>query len=131
RLLTLATPRGLIGAITPRDGFFKKTLRGWRELVLQNHMIVVADLGIGVLDSATVRVAAYVIEHELSDNPTRFIDLVDIPEREDRLRAEVKTPQRVYDVRLSGFRLLPLSRFLYWLPARLWELFTTAEPLEN
>ncbi len=131
RLLTLANPRGLIGAITPRDGFFKKTLGGWRELVLQNHMTVVADLGIGVLDSATVRVAAYVIAHELSDKPTRFIDLVDVPEREDRLRVEVKTPQHVHDVRLSSFRLLPLSRFLYWLPARLWEIFTTAQPLEN
>jgi hypothetical protein len=131
RLLSLSNPRGLIGAITPRDGFFKKTLGGWRELVLQNHMTVVADLGIGVLDSATVRVAAYVIEHEISDNPTRFIDVVDLPEREDRLRGEIKTPQRVYDVRLSSFRLLPLSRFLYWLPARLWELFTTADPLEN
>ena len=131
RLLTLANPRGLIGAITPRDGFFKKTLVGWRELVLQNHMTVVADLGIGVLDSATVRVAAYVIAHELSDKPTRFIDLVDVSDREDRLRVEVKIPQHVHDVRLSSFRLLPLSRFLYWLPARLWEIFTTAKPLEN
>lgn len=131
RLLSLAAPRGLIGAITPRDGFFKKTLGGWRELILQNHLPVVADLGIGVLDSATVRVAAYVIAHESSDTPTRFIDLVDMPERETRLRTEVKAPQRVYDVRLSSFRLLPLSRFLYWLPARLWEIFTTAEPIEN
>jgi hypothetical protein len=131
RLLSLANPGGLIGAITPRDGFFKKTLGGWRELVLQNHMTVVADLGIGVLDAATVRVAAYVIEHRLSDAPTRFIDLVDIPEREERLRSEVKMPQRVYDVRLSSFRQLPLARFLYWLPPRLWEIFTTAEPLEN
>ena len=86
RLLTLASPRGLIGAITPRDGFFKKTLGGWRELVLQHHMTVVADLGIGVLDAATVRVAAYVIENRLTDAPTRFIDLVDIPDREERLR---------------------------------------------
>ncbi len=131
RLLSLANPRGLIGAITPRDGFFKKTLGGWRELVLQHHMTVVADLGIGVLDAATVRVAAYVIENRLSDAPTRFIDLVDIPEREERLRNEVKTPQRAHDVRLSSFRQLPLARFLYWLPSRLWVIFKEAEPLEN
>lgn len=131
RLLTLASPRGLIGAITPRDGFFKKTLGGWRELVLQHHMTVVADLGIGVLDAATVRVAAYVIENRLSDTPTRFIDLVDLPDREDRLRNEVRAPQRIHDVRLSSFRQLPLARFLYWLPSRLWEIFKDAEPLEN
>ena len=131
RLLTLASPRGLIGAITPRDGFFKKTLGGWRELVLQHHMTVVADLGIGVLDAATVRVAAYVIENRLTDAPTRFIDLVDIPDREERLRNEVREPQRIHDVRLWSFRQLPLARFLYWLPSRLWEIFKDAKPLEN
>ncbi len=131
RLLTLAGPRGLIGAITPRDGFFKKTLGGWRDLVLCHHMTLVADLGIGVLDAATVRVAAYVIENRSSDAPTRFIDLVDLPDREDRLLNEVRAPQRIHDVHLSSFRQLPLARFLYWLPARLWEIFKDAEPLEN
>ena len=61
RLLDIATPEALIGAITPRDGFFKKTLTGWRELILKNRMPIVADLGIGVLDAATVRVATYIL----------------------------------------------------------------------
>jgi len=131
RLLELANPGGLVGALTPRDGFFKKTLAGWRDLVLQNHMVVVADLGIGVLDAATVRVAAYVIAREQSPAQTRFIDLVDIPDRDIRLRLEVAKPQRAYDVRMSLFATLPLSRFLYWLPSRLWEIFTKEEALEN
>lgn len=131
RLLELSEPDGVLGAITPRDGFFKKTLLGWRELVLQHHMPVVADLGIGVLDAATVRVAAYVIAKTRSERPSRFLDLVDLPDREQRLRSEARTAQRAYDVQLSAFRLLPLCRFLYWLPRRLWEIYSSAEPLEN
>jgi len=131
RLLGLAEPGGLVGAITPRDGFFKKTLVGWRELVLAHHMPVVADLGIGVLDSATVRVAAYVIENAQSEASTRFIDVVDLPDRDLRLQSEVRTPQRLFDVKLRSFRVLPLVRFLYWLPVRLWEIYASAEPLEN
>ena len=122
---------GLVGAITPRDGFFKKTLAGWRELVLAHGLTVVADLGIGVLDSATVRVSAYVISSAPSDVPTRFIDLVDLPDRDKRLLAEVRSPQRVHDAPLRSFRFLPLARFLYWLPSRLWEVFAVAPPIEN
>ena len=131
RLLDLANPGGLVGALTPRDGFFKKTLTGWRDLVLQNHLVVVADLGIGVLDAVTVRVATYVIAREKSPDHTRFIDLVDLPDRNIRLKAEVAKPQRAYDVKMSLFTTLPLSRFLYWLPLRLWDIFTQEEPLEN
>jgi hypothetical protein len=131
RLLELVNPDGLIGVLTPRDGFFKKTLGGWRDLILKNHLAVVADLGMGVLDAATVRVAAYVIAQGARSAQTRFIDLVDISDRDTRLRTEVATPQRAYDIQLSLFSALPLSRFLYWLPSRLWEIFTKEDALEN
>jgi hypothetical protein len=131
RLLEFATPNGLIGAITPRDGFFKKTLVGWRELILRNQMSVVADLGIGVLDSATVRVAAYTIQKAQIARSTRFMDLVDVLDRDVRLKMEVRAPERFYDVQIDAFRALPLARFLYWLPRRIWEIYETSEPLEN
>jgi hypothetical protein len=131
RALALTHPNGIFGAITPRDGFFKKTLTGWRDLVLEHHLSVVADLGLGVLDAATVRVAAYVISKSKFDQPSHFIDLVDIPQRESRLLEEIRQPQRCFNVVTSNFRALPLSRFLYWLPKRLWEIYSSAEPLEN
>ncbi len=131
RVLALTHPHGLVGAITPRDGFFKKTLAGWRDLVLQHHLSLVADLGLGVLDAATVRVAAYVISQPKSDQPTHFIDLVDLPQRESRLLEEIRQPQRCFDIGAENFRSLPLCRFLYWLPSRLWHIYTAAEALEN
>ena len=57
-------PRGLLGAITSRTGFFLTTYRTWREEVLLQEAppIVVADLGHGVMDAAMVEAAAYCLE---------------------------------------------------------------------
>jgi Eco57I restriction-modification methylase len=56
--------RGRLGAITSRTGFFLKTFTAWREQVLLDRTFidVVADLGGGVLDTAMVETAAYVLE---------------------------------------------------------------------
>jgi hypothetical protein len=57
-------PRGMLGAITSRTGFFLSSFQKWREEVLLKEAppVVFADLGAGVLDSAMVEVAAYCLE---------------------------------------------------------------------
>jgi hypothetical protein len=52
------------GAITSRTGFFLRSFTRWREEVLleQTDIDFVADLGQGVLDTATVGTATYVLE---------------------------------------------------------------------
>jgi len=56
--------RGRLGAITSRTGFFLSSFKKWREEVLLTDAppAVVADLGYGVLDTAMVETAAYVLE---------------------------------------------------------------------
>lgn len=63
RGLDLLVPRGKLGAITSRTGFFLTTFRKWREEILlkEAEPLVVADLGYGVLD-AMVETAAYCLE---------------------------------------------------------------------
>jgi hypothetical protein len=63
RGLTLLAPRGKLGAITARTGFFLSSFKKWREEILlkEAEPIVVADLGYGVLD-AMVETAAYCLE---------------------------------------------------------------------
>ncbi len=58
-------PRGMLGAITSRTGFFLGSFQRWREEILlkEARPAVVADLGYGVLDTAMVETAAYVLEH--------------------------------------------------------------------
>ena len=64
RGLELLRPGGYLGAITSRTGFFLTTFRKWREEILlqEAHLIAMADLGYGVLDTAMVETAAYVMK---------------------------------------------------------------------
>lgn len=64
RGIELLGPRGRLGAITSRTGFFLSSFQKWREEVLlqQAPPVVFADLGYGVLDSAMVETAAWCLE---------------------------------------------------------------------
>jgi hypothetical protein len=64
RGVELLCPRGMLGAITSRTGFFLSSFQKWREEILLKEAppVVFADLGYGVLDSAMVEVAAYCLE---------------------------------------------------------------------
>jgi 23S rRNA G2069 N7-methylase RlmK/C1962 C5-methylase RlmI len=63
RGLELLRPGGYLGAITSRTGFFLTTFRKWREEILlqEAKLVALADLGYGVLDTAMVETAAYVL----------------------------------------------------------------------
>ncbi|WIG59039.1 MAG: hypothetical protein OJF49_001786 [Ktedonobacterales bacterium] len=64
RGLALLEPSGRLGAITSRTGFFLTSFQKWREdiLLTEARPIALADLGYGVLDTAMVETAAYVLE---------------------------------------------------------------------
>jgi hypothetical protein len=64
RGIQLLEPRGMVGAITSRTGFFLSSFQKWREeiLIKEAPPAVFADLGYGVLDGAMVEVAAYCLE---------------------------------------------------------------------
>jgi hypothetical protein len=63
RGLDVLVPRGRLGAITSRTGFFLSSFQKWREDILlkETDIAVFADLGYGVLD-AMVETAAYSLE---------------------------------------------------------------------
>ncbi len=63
RGLELLRPGGYLGAITSRTGFFLTSFQAWREEILlkEAQVITLADLGYGVLDTAMVETAAYVV----------------------------------------------------------------------
>ena len=68
RGLALLRPTGILGAITSRTGFFLVMFQKWREEILlkEGRLTVVADLGMGVLDTAMVETAAYCVERVAS-----------------------------------------------------------------
>jgi len=64
RGIQLLHPRGMLGAITSRTGFFLSSFQKWREEVLLTEAppVVFADLGYGVMDAAMVEAAAYCLQ---------------------------------------------------------------------
>ena len=64
RGIQLLHPRGMLGAITSRTGFFLSSFQKWREEILLQEAppVVFADLGYGVMDAAMVEAAAYCLE---------------------------------------------------------------------
>jgi hypothetical protein len=71
RGLELLAPGGRLGAITSRTGFFLTSFQKWREEILlgEARLMALADLGAGVLDSAMVETAAYVLERVDDSKP--------------------------------------------------------------
>ena len=56
--------RARLGAITSRTGFFLSSFQKWREDVLLREAppVLLADLGMGVLDGAMVETSAYCLQ---------------------------------------------------------------------
>jgi len=67
RWLGRLTRGGLLGAITSRTGFCLSSFQKWREEILLKEAppVVFADLGYGVLGSAMVETAAYVLAKQV------------------------------------------------------------------
>jgi len=66
RGLDLLRSNGMLGAITSRTCFFLSSFKKWRESTVLDvaNPIVLADLGMGVMDDAMVEAAAYVLEKQ-------------------------------------------------------------------
>ncbi|WP_349609035.1 Eco57I restriction-modification methylase domain-containing protein [Cupriavidus sp. DF5525] len=64
RGLQLLRSDGRVGAITSRTCFFLSSFKRWREEVVlgKSTPILMADLGLGVMDDALVEAAAYILE---------------------------------------------------------------------
>jgi hypothetical protein len=69
RGVELLISRGRLGAITSRTGFFLPRFQRWREEVLLQEAppVLVADLGLGVMDAAMVEAAAYCLEKGMGE----------------------------------------------------------------
>ena len=137
RGLELLAGRALLGAITSRVGFFAANLSAWRESNLLGDigsLTAVADLGHGVLDSALVEAAAYVISRDLSSarpHNAFFASVLDASDKGQRLYDILNesggTEGSRFSPSLRTVRSLPGSPLAYWLPPAL-EMAISAMP---
>jgi len=139
RWLSRLYQNGRLAAITSRTGFFLGSFHKWREEVLlkEANPMVLADLGMGVLDSAMVETAAYVIERaSVNSSLLCFRHLQDedkgasLYEEVEALRSAEATP-RVFAVLPVDFKCVPGAPFAYWVKKSVRELFATLPAAES
>ena len=130
RGVQLLAPKGMVGAITSRTGFFLSSFQSWREEVLLTEAppIVFADLGIDVLDGALVEVAAYCLGKDYASKRAVFLRTLETTNKEAALRAAIAHPELAhgrqrFDMDPSSFSAVPRSPFAYWVSERLQGLF--------
>jgi hypothetical protein len=137
----LLVPSGMVGAITSRAGFFLPRFQRWREEVVLNSAppVVVADLGLGVMDAAMVESAAYCLQLGGTSprSQTTFIRVLE--ERTDKkgaLKAALRSPDRAlgrqwFEVDPRAFRAVTGSPFAYWVSDALRAVFARLPKLES
>jgi hypothetical protein len=141
RGIELLTPRGLLGAITSRTGFFLTSFQKWREDVILAIAppVVFADLGLGVMDAALVEAAAYCLERSEAPLRREIVFLRVLEELDDKrmaLRAAIISPDtpgthRRFDVDASTFASVPGSPFAYWVSDSVRSLYRSAPSFES
>jgi len=135
RATVLATG-GRIGALTSRTFLTLSQFSRVRELLLrpQSCLLLVADLGSGVLDGAAVDTCASVAscESQKGENQIGFIQL---DQSDNRAETLLEIIQRACSPAFwwprSVFHKLPGSRFFYWAPAAILKLFSKEGAIEG
>jgi hypothetical protein len=123
RAIELVDSDGYVGAITDRSGLFIRSLESWRTNSVVPRLRALLDLGRGVMHSAMVEAAAYVLAGGTSGKTSRrasFIRVIGARSLEAAVYSGggdryVRSVDRVQ--RIDG------SPVAYWLPDALLDLF--------
>ena len=123
--------RCFLGAISSRTGFFIASFADWRREILQSQvrLLCFADLGVGVMDNATVEAAAYVLERSAtgmnSSEPAPYLRLLSYPDKQPHLanainafRENLSPTRDLFWAAQDQFALLPDAPFVYWARAQ-------------
>ncbi len=139
RALDFAADGGYVGALTSRTFLYLSSFASLRTEILlaKSGPVALLDLGLGVLDDATVETAGTVLNK--SDGirtdaarPTTFIrlDLTSNKCEEFCYSLDNLEKQGCYHIVASEFSALPGSAFVYWSPESLRTLFQDLPSLD-
>jgi hypothetical protein len=114
---------GRVGAITSRTYAAIPTARAWRDEVLfgNTRLAVFADLGYGVLDTAMVEAASYVIAKGQRSEPVLFITALESRSKEEVIQRAIESmPHALAEGtaishHLEAFTSVPGHVLCYWL----------------
>lgn len=140
RALQLCMPRGMVGVLSARTGFFMGDSEPWRtEVLWRNELRLFADLGLGVLDDALVEAAAYVVQQgQGGDKKIVASRHLATREKEASLLASIEEIRGLTDHGKDVFVIdqdvierIPGGVFGYWAPVKFLERFCEAESFQT
>jgi hypothetical protein len=123
------SPKGRIGAITSRTGFFLSTLQKWRRVLIDEAPVRnFVDLGLGVLDAATVEACCFTAENSCTNEPSVFINCLCDDDKSKAALDSIRSLNASH-VKITRFAMIPSSPFAYWAPFSLVCLFDKYRPM--
>lgn len=141
RGIQLLHDRGMLGAITSRTGFFLSSFQKWREEILLNEAqpLLLADLGLGVMDDALVEAAAYCLEKRRpaglpsTTKTIVFRVLEELNDKQSALIRAIANPEGVFcfEVNPASFSAVPGAPFAYWTSDQVRRLFEELPSMES
>jgi hypothetical protein len=138
RGLSQLNRRGLLGAISGRNGFFHSALYEWRaRLLTQRNLECVADLGGEILDSAFVETASYILQN--NNRSSGIILFLDVRHKDDKGGCLYKniqslskgSPEGSYSRDAAFFLDLPKAPLAYRATDKIRRIFTEGERFES
>jgi hypothetical protein len=137
RAIEWLVPGGMVGPLMTRTGFFLSGAREWRTALLSKTTLAeFVDLGLDVLDTAMVQVAAYTIRiPAITSFGSWFARLIKVPhlDKEPRLRfalahtRDAEYDTAVFQINCSRFKNLPGQSLGYWLSHQLLQKLGTMQ----
>lgn len=112
---------GCVGAITSRSGFFLTTFSRWRSEVVLPRLLALLDLGQGVMHSAMVEAAAYVLGARPHHGEAVFRRLLEVEDK--AAHAYAPAGHETFMRRPDVFAGIPGAPAAYWLDPALREVF--------
>jgi hypothetical protein len=127
RMIELVNIKGLIGSITDRGYINKQSFEEFRkDIIFENGLISLIDLGGEVLDGANVEVSAQILSKHHRDLAI-FIDLKDIRAKENELKKKIINRDGLEQIHLESFLRFPHTSFVYNLPKPLFKSFNEGQ----
>lgn len=133
RCIGLLAPEGLLGELSSRVGFFLKSFTEWRKDLINNRSLrLMADLGAGVLDTATVEACCYIVANVVSCPVSLIFRLLVDQDKAHGLADAVSDlrSKSVFAVTADHVRHLPLHPLIYWIPQTTLRKLSRHLPLE-
>ena len=125
---------GFVGALVSKTFFTLQRGRGFRKQILfeKSTMFTCLDLGMGVLDDATVETTAFVcgMPKMASSNQIGFVDLLTTADKEDGFVRFLETGAFGHWTQQAELERLPGAALIYKLPTSVERLFAKCPPLD-